>query len=255
MHRNTRLEQPRHCSHSCQKSFHSDRSHQEDLSISGRKQTLPEWRKTCDNTTEFSVDTPINSLWTSFKTKSLSSINRHILSKMTSSRYSQSWCNRTVCRLSRRKHGAFRKARQNSSKKNWTRCKNLQKSCKEECKKAYNDYVRDMVSDESNSKKLSSFVKDKKCDSSSVVLLKKDSIPQSDSSTKSEILNGQFLSAFTTEDTSSFPDLGTSDYPDAPEIRVHPNGVRKLLKNLKPHKATGPDDISSRKWLSLLHLC
>ena len=103
-----------------------------------------------------------------------------------------------------------------------------------------------MVSDESNSKKLYSFVKDKKCDSFGVAPLKKDSIPHSDASTKSEILNGQFSSAFTIEDTSSFPDLGTSDYPDAPEIRVHPNGVRKLLKNLKPQKATGPDDISQR---------
>ena len=80
-----------------------------------------------------------------------------------------------------------------------------------------------MVSDESNSKKLYSFVKDKKCDSSGMALLKKDGIPHSDASTKSEILNGQFSSAFTIEDTSSFPDLGTSDYPDAPDIRVHPN--------------------------------
>ena len=59
-------------------------------------------------------------------------------------------------------------------------------------------------------------------------------------------LNGQFLSAFTMEDTTSIPDLGTSDYPGAPEIKVHPNGVKKLLRNLEPHKATGPDDISPR---------
>ena len=58
---------------------------------------------------EFSVDTPINSLWTSFKSKGLSSINKHVPSKMTSSRYSQSWCNRTVRRLSRRKQRAFRR--------------------------------------------------------------------------------------------------------------------------------------------------
>ena len=103
-----------------------------------------------------------------------------------------------------------------------------------------------MVSDESNSKKLYSFVNDKKCDSSGMAPLKKDGISHSDASTKSEILNGQFSLAFTIEDTSFFPDLGTSDYPDAPEIRVHANGVRKLLKNLKPHKATGPDDISQR---------
>ena len=91
-----------------------------------------------------------------------------------------------------------------------------------------------------------SFVKDKKCDSSGVAPLKKDGITHNDANTKSEILNGQFLSAFTTEDTSTFPDLGTSNFPDAPEIKVHPNGVRKLLKNLKPHKATGRDDISPR---------
>ena len=59
-------------------------------------------------------------------------------------------------------------------------------------------------------------------------------------------MNGQFLSAFIKEETPSFPDLGTNAYPDAPEIRVHPNEIRKLLKNLQPHKATGTDDISPR---------
>ena len=211
--------------------------------ITGMEEDLQQFSETF--TSEFSVDTPINSLWTSFKSKSLSSINKHVPSKMTS-RYCQSWCNRTVRRLSRRKHRAFRKARQNSNKMNWTRYKNIQKTCKEECKKAYNDYVCDMVSDESSCKKLYSFVKDKKCESSGVAPRKKDGITHYDASTKSEILNGQFLSAFTMEDASTFPDLGTSNFPNAPEIKVHPNRVRKLLKNLKPHKATGPDDISPR---------
>ena len=102
--------------------------------------------------------------------------------------------------------------------------------------KAYNNYVCDMVNDASNCKKLYSFVKDKKCDSPGVAPLKKDGTTNNDATTKSEILNGQFLSAFTTEDTRSFPDLGASHYPDALEITVHPNGVRKLLRNLKPTK-------------------
>ena len=75
-----------------------------------------------------------------------------------------------------------------------------------------------MVNDASNCKKLYSFVKDKKCDSLGVAPLKKDG------TTKSEILNGQFLSAFMTEDTRSFPALGANHYPDAPENTVHPNG-------------------------------
>ena len=204
-------------------------------------------------TTEFSVDTPINSLWTSFKTKSLSSINKHVPSKMTSSRYSQSWCNRAVRRLFRRKHRAFRKARQNSSIKNWARYKNIQKSCKEECKKAYNNYVSDIVSDKSSCKKLFSFVKDKKCDSSGVAPLKKDGTTHNDATTKSEILNGQFLSAFTMEDTTSIPDLGTSDYPDAPEINVHPNGVKKPEASQSYKALMTYLRGSSRKWLSRSH--
>ena len=103
-----------------------------------------------------------------------------------------------------------------------------------------------MVNDVSNCKKLYSFVKDKKCDSSGMAPLKKDGTTHNDETTKSEILNGEFLSVFNTEDTRSFPDLEASHYADAPEITVHPNGVRKLLRNLKPHKATGPDDISLR---------
>ena len=103
---------------------------------------------------ECSFDTPINSLWTSFKAKSLSSISKYVPSKMTPSRISQSWCNRTVHRLSRRKHGAFRKAMQNSNSKNWTRYKITQEACKEECKKAYNKYVCDMFNDASICKKL-----------------------------------------------------------------------------------------------------
>ena len=155
--------------------------------------------------------------------KSLSSISKHVHSKMTSSMYSQSWCNRTVRRLSRWKHQAFRKARQNSNRKNWTRYKNIQKACKDKCKKAYNNYVCDMVNDASNWKKLFSFIKDKKCDSSCVAPLKKDGTTHNDAPTKWEILNSQFLSTFTTEDTRSFPELRASHYPDTPEITAHPN--------------------------------
>ena len=152
---------------------HSDRSHQKGLYICGKKTDISGMDDDLQQisetfTSEFSVDTAINSLWTSFKTKSLSSINKHVPSRMTSSRYSQSWCNRAVQRLSRRKYRAFWEARQNSSMKNWDRYKNIQKSLKEECRKASYNYVSEMVSDISSCKKLFSFVKDKKCDSSGV---------------------------------------------------------------------------------------
>ena len=60
---------------------------------------------------------------------------------------------------------------------------------------------------------------------------------KSDSTSKANILNDQFVS----EDTSSLPDKGPSPYPSMPDIEVNWKGVHKLLKGLKPFKATGPD--------------
>ena len=51
-------------------------------------------------------------------------------------------------------------------------------------------------------------------------------------------------SSVSADDTNtSLPDLGPSQYPSMGDITVSCDGVIKLLKNLKPHKAAGPDDI------------
>ena len=42
---------------------------------------------------------------------------------------------------------------------------------------------------------------------------------------------------------TSLPDLGPSQYPSMEKITVSCEGVVKLLKKLKQHKAAGPDNI------------
>ena len=59
-------------------------------------------------------------------------------------------------------------------------------------------------------------------------------------------MGDQFCSVFTQEDTSELPDLGPSQTPSVPPIKVNSKGVQKLLKDIKPHKATGPDNIPGR---------
>ena len=61
--------------------------------------------------------------------------------------------------------------------------------------------------------------------------------------TKAEILNEQFHSVYTQEDTGTIPNKGPSPHPSMHDITVNLNGVKKLLKNLKPYKASGPDGI------------
>ena len=90
--------------------------------------------------------------------------------------------------------------------------------------------------DGDNKKKLYSFVKKNKYDSSSVASLKKDGNTVGEARGKAEVLNSQFSSVFTEEGDSPIPNLGTRSTPDAPNIQVGRNCVMKLLRGLKVSK-------------------
>ena len=53
-------------------------------------------------------------------------------------------------------------------------------------------------------------------------------------------------SVFTCESDDEIPSKGTSPFTPMGEITVDPNGVLKLLNNLKIHKASGPEGLSAR---------
>jgi hypothetical protein len=47
-------------------------------------------------------------------------------------------------------------------------------------------------------------------------------------------------------DFDNLPSKGPSPHPTMPNIQVNSNGIKKLLKGLNIHKATGPDAIPTR---------
>ncbi|XP_052809231.1 uncharacterized protein LOC128237685 [Mya arenaria] len=95
-----------------------------------------------------------------------------------------------------------------------------------------------------NSKKFWAFVKSKGQESTGVAPLKnKDGFLQSGNAARANILNDQFVSAFTRENTTNIPYMGQSGIPSMPNILVDWKGVHKLLMNLKTKKATGPDEL------------
>lgn len=194
------------------------------------------------NTTE----TKFNTLWTTFKHKCIECVNKYVPSKFTSTRFNQPWSNRDVRRLNRRKRRAYKKARISKNPTDWVRYKKAQKDAQKTCRNAHNNYIRNMVSEPgSNNKKLYSYVKGMKCDSSGVATLKRDGTNYSEHSDKAEILNNQFSSAFTKEDCSNMPSMGNSLKSEVPPLVIKENGVKKILEGLNPHKASGPDEISS----------
>ena len=67
-----------------------------------------------------------------------------------------------------------------------------------------------------------------------------------DSLDKAEILNTQFKSVFTKEDSSFIPKLFGPNYPTIDPLIINQNEVEKLLSGLNPSKAAGPDQIPCR---------
>ena len=69
---------------------------------------------------------------------------------------------------------------------------------------------------------------------------------KTDTLDKANICKRQFQSAFIRESDDEIPSKRTSPFTPMGEITVDPNGVLKLLNNLKIHKAPGPDGLSAR---------
>ena len=56
---------------------------------------------------ENGTSTPVDNLWTSFKHIYLQVINKHVPSKMTSTRFSQPWSDKGIRKIARRKKRAY----------------------------------------------------------------------------------------------------------------------------------------------------
>ena len=53
-------------------------------------------------------------------------------------------------------------------------------------------------------------------------------------------------SVFTKDDSSDLPDMGVSSHPELPNLTIHQDGIKQLMKDLNPSKASSPDDIPAR---------
>jgi len=149
---------------------------------------------------DHTATTAIDNMWIDFTSAISKIIETTVPSKMSSTRHNKLWITAKIKRLSRRKKRAFKKAQCSGTADDLKRYKDLQKEQHYECRKANQAYVRDTVKD--NPKKLYSFIKWKRSDSTGISHLKCDGVTHNDPSKKATILNKQFTGMFTTEDTA-----------------------------------------------------
>ena len=109
-----------------------------------------------------------------------------------------------------------------------------------------NNYVSSFIDENNNvTKKLWSFIKNRKQDRTGISTLEHQGTTYTDSLSKANVLAEYFSSVFTQEDTTNVPVLEGNPLPEISPIHIHSDGVSQLLHNLKPHKAAGPDNLPS----------
>jgi hypothetical protein len=169
----------------------------------------------------------VNKTWDQFRTTIEDIMKKYIPTKLTSARNSHPWINHNINKPTRKKNRAHTKARSTKKSKDWNRYTKLKSACQREIRKSHDSYLQDIVSGDmkNNSKKLWSYIKHKKQDSSGVAPLKDtDGLLHSDTPAKPEILNNQFHSVYTKEDFDNLPSKGPSPHPTMPSIQVNSNG-------------------------------
>ena len=132
----------------------------------------------------------------------------------------------------------------------WEKFVEYQKLTQTELNKAHWRYINGVLVqglEEGDQKPFWRYIRSQQQDNQGVSALRSGSQLYSDAMTKARLLSEQFSSVFT-KDTPESADIQLQgpQYPPLGKLAVNEAGVCKLLKNLNPGKASGPDEIPTR---------
>ena len=204
----------------------------------------------------------INSLWTKFKDKLISLLDKYIPKKKTTPIKKLPYITPEIEKLIRRRDRTYKKIKQNRNAfdrstptqiERENKLRNLRREIQRKMRQAYWKHIDSIISPEENEenkfkgmKKFWQFIKANKKDQQGVATLKTTGKISTTPQDKANALNEQFRSVFNSQQQPPDNLLGPSTHPIAPDINITTQGITKLLQKLKPHKAAGPDDIPSR---------
>ena len=131
----------------------------------------------------------------------------------------------------------------------WKRYKSCKASINQGMRQAKDNFLTNIINSafiDKDIKPFWKFVRTKPFNNTGISPLKEGGRLFSDSQSKADILNRQFTSVFSVEDTTTIPTNPGDVFPSIPHIVVDICGVHKLLSNIKPNNASGLDFISCR---------
>ncbi len=187
-----------------------------------------------------------NQLWEILKKDLQGGIELFIPKKMAKQTNSLPWLNSDIKKLLRKRDKMYKESR------NTPKFRKLKALIQTKIRDAHIKYLESIIIPEDAdketcgvTKRFWTYIKHCKSTNNNISPLKEDNLLYSESTKKAEILNNQFKSVFT-QDNDKLPPPPTPEYPVMSDISINVNGIYKLLCNLNPHKAAGPDTISPR---------
>lgn len=195
-----------------------------------------------------SVQEATNLIETIYKTAAEECIPK---SQMSSNKKAKPiWMNRSAFRKVKRKHSGWLRylnTKQGETYKEYIRCRN---ESSHESRDARKDYEKRLAREcRRNPKAIWRYIKSNNKVRPRVPNLKKpDGSFTTTDSEAADILNKQYYSAFTKEDTNTIPDIPLKHLttPELDTFEINEVEVLKELKNLKPNKSPGIDGIHPR---------
>ena len=169
-----------------------------------------------------------------------------IPSKWNTTKQNRPWITSQIKQLSRKNQWAYNHACLTNHASDWSTYLDLKRLSQRECHVAFTKYVSNFIDGNNNvTKKLWSFVKNRKQNHVGIGPLQYQGSTVTDSMSKANVLAKYFCSVFTNEDTANVPVLESDPLPETSLIHIDADGVAQLLLNLKVHKAAGPDNFPS----------
>jgi hypothetical protein len=188
----------------------------------------------------------VQEMWNTFKTNLFRTMDANIPNKEIRSKSNIPWIRKKHKKMIKHKQRLYNQAKKT---KNWKNYRQFQKECKRELRKAEWQYVNSNIMEglnNNNTKPFWKYVKSKRQDANGIAPLKKGTTLVNDSKGKAEILLDQFKSVFTKPSKGELPDTRIKPTQSIEKITIDQNGLTKLLKQVNPSKASGPDNIPNR---------
>ena len=194
----------------------------------------------------FSASDNVLEIWNFIKKEFNIIINNNVPTKETSSKSHQPWITTETKRLIRKKNRWFRKAKQTNTEKDWKIYKKIKAETQRTCRKTHDRYLNDIFTEDTSNKKLWTYIKTRRQENVGIPDLKdkNNNTLTSDPVKKANLIHKHFDSVFSDPTPKIKADFNEKErLPTINPIKINKFGILKLLLNLNPNKAAGPDCI------------